>query len=314
MADLRHLEHFVAVVESGGFRAASVRVHLSAPALTRSVQVLEAAYGTRLLDRKPDRVRPTPAGEIVLAEARHLLGRHRLIGIRLKALEDLAVGQLNVGASPVVADLYLGEAIGRLQREHPGLSVDVRIEPAGALVPDLLSHRIDLVIALRAPLERESDLAVASLYQDCESWWVRRGHPLAGRGDVTAEEVLTFPIAFQHLPPTMERFFDEVFRETARPVAGGGSGPASGCQCDTYDLLFRVAASSDSIAAVPLRNGRRAASAHGLVRLDFRSSERWEFDFATARRRDETPPPAVARFAEILRAIVEADDEASAPA
>ena len=49
--DTRHIRHFMALVECGSFARASEVVHLSQPALSRSIQELERQLGARLFDR-----------------------------------------------------------------------------------------------------------------------------------------------------------------------------------------------------------------------------------------------------------------------
>jgi DNA-binding transcriptional LysR family regulator len=45
--ELRQLRHLIAVVEHGSFSRAAEAVHLTQPALSRSIQALEASVGAR---------------------------------------------------------------------------------------------------------------------------------------------------------------------------------------------------------------------------------------------------------------------------
>jgi DNA-binding transcriptional LysR family regulator len=60
MNDLRPLRHFVALVEHGHFARAADAVHLSQPALSRSIQALEANLACSLLDRQSRGIRRLP--------------------------------------------------------------------------------------------------------------------------------------------------------------------------------------------------------------------------------------------------------------
>lgn len=71
--ELRQLRHFVAVVECGNLSRASRKVHISQPALTRSIKALEDLLRARLLDRKPRGVVPTPTGDIFYQHAKLIL-------------------------------------------------------------------------------------------------------------------------------------------------------------------------------------------------------------------------------------------------
>jgi hypothetical protein len=58
--DIKRLRNFVTLAEAGSFRRASERLHLAQPALSVSIQKLEAELGTRLVDRARDAKEPRP--------------------------------------------------------------------------------------------------------------------------------------------------------------------------------------------------------------------------------------------------------------
>ena len=68
--DLRRLRAFVVLAEDLNFRRAAGRLHLSQPALTRLIKVLEDQLGCQLLARTTRRVELTVAGRAFLPEAR----------------------------------------------------------------------------------------------------------------------------------------------------------------------------------------------------------------------------------------------------
>ena len=67
--DLRRWTHVVAVADRRSFVRAAEQVHLSQPALTRSIQAAEAELGLLLFDRKGSEV---AAGRLKLLEIRDL--------------------------------------------------------------------------------------------------------------------------------------------------------------------------------------------------------------------------------------------------
>lgn len=71
--ELRQLGYFVEVCESGSFSKAGVRLNLAQPSISRQVALLEAELGQRLLERNGRGVRPTDAGQALLAHARVML-------------------------------------------------------------------------------------------------------------------------------------------------------------------------------------------------------------------------------------------------
>src|SRR5690606_12443148 len=80
MNDLRQLRHFVALAEHGHFARAAEAVHLSQPALSRSIQALESQLGCTLVNRHSRGISITAHGQLVLEHARRLLAGSRAFG------------------------------------------------------------------------------------------------------------------------------------------------------------------------------------------------------------------------------------------
>jgi DNA-binding transcriptional LysR family regulator len=87
--DLRLLRQFVAVAEELHFHRAARRLAMSQPPLTASIRRIEAEIGAELIERGRKTVRLTPAGKVLLEEARLLLAAaDRAIGVT----RDVAAG------------------------------------------------------------------------------------------------------------------------------------------------------------------------------------------------------------------------------
>ncbi len=67
------LRYFEAVAEDGSIRRASERLHISASAVNRQILKLEEQLGAPLFERRPDGMRLTDAGRLVLRHARDTL-------------------------------------------------------------------------------------------------------------------------------------------------------------------------------------------------------------------------------------------------
>ena len=68
--ELRHLRYFTAVVEAKGYREASRGLHVSQPALSRTVADLESEFRIKLFMKKGLKVQLTAAGEVFYKEAK----------------------------------------------------------------------------------------------------------------------------------------------------------------------------------------------------------------------------------------------------
>ena len=68
--EFRHLRQFLAVVELKSFTAAAEKLHMTQPALTRSVQQLEDRFGVKLIERGAKSFELTPFGRTLAERAR----------------------------------------------------------------------------------------------------------------------------------------------------------------------------------------------------------------------------------------------------
>jgi len=123
--DINHLETFLVVCEERNLSRAAVRLFLTQPAVTRQIQALEGALGSRLLERSPRGVTPTPQGEELRARGARILGELRSLKDLGRGTDALS-GELNVACSDTVACHFLAPILGRFAKECP--RVQIRIE------------------------------------------------------------------------------------------------------------------------------------------------------------------------------------------
>ena len=76
--NLKQLQQFIALAETGNFHRAAEQLHMAQPPLSISIRKLEASVGTPLFVRTTRGVRLTQAGEAALNDARRALGPHGL--------------------------------------------------------------------------------------------------------------------------------------------------------------------------------------------------------------------------------------------
>jgi DNA-binding transcriptional LysR family regulator len=125
--DIRDLEAFVAVADTGSFTAAAQALFIRQPSVSARIASLESLLDAKLLDRLPGGVRPTPAGEVLLAHARSLLrGREEAIQA-VRSFLGRPAGILDAGASSIPGAYLLPQALARLRGEHPDVRVRLAI-------------------------------------------------------------------------------------------------------------------------------------------------------------------------------------------
>jgi DNA-binding transcriptional LysR family regulator len=145
--EFRQLEYFIAVVETGSISAASRKVHVAQPALTRQMRLLEEDIGTRLLDRHARGVRLTVAGRTLYSEATRLLDERSDIKARLLALGSGQTGKLSLGVT--VTHLWVTEVaklMGGYRSRYPSVALDVFPLLSGPQLEKLQQGGLDIGI------------------------------------------------------------------------------------------------------------------------------------------------------------------------
>ncbi len=123
--DSRKLAHFVAVVDHGGFTAASRAVFVSQPALSLAVKDLEAELGVELFTRIGHRVNLTPAGSALLEPARRVLRDLETGRAAVAEVAGVLAGSLSLASLPTLAADPMAQMVGEFRRHHPGVRVDL---------------------------------------------------------------------------------------------------------------------------------------------------------------------------------------------
>ncbi len=126
MATLRQLEYLVTVAELGSFTRAAAELHVSQPALSHQIAVLERDVGGALLDRLPRTVRLTPAGRALLPHARTALAEAARARAAARQATGVEAGELEVAT---VYSATLGLLPGPLRtwrQAHPGVRLRLR--------------------------------------------------------------------------------------------------------------------------------------------------------------------------------------------
>lgn len=123
MSTLLQLKSFVTVVEQGGFTAASRRLGLSQPAVSRAIATLEKELGLPLLVRSRDGVTLTEAGALALTHAREAVRHLTLMGTELAALAGEVTGTLSLASLPSVTGTLVAPHLRTFTQRHPAVTI-----------------------------------------------------------------------------------------------------------------------------------------------------------------------------------------------
>lgn len=152
--DLTTLKLFLAVVEERSIAKAAGREHITAPAISKRITELETALSVQLFDRHPKGIRPTAAGEALVADVRSIFAILDRAENKLSEYAGGHRGSIRIHANPSGLSGALPVALREYLDTHP--LVGIQLEE---------KHSVDVV---RAVTEGEADIGICAPHTPAE--------------------------------------------------------------------------------------------------------------------------------------------------
>ncbi len=151
-ATFRQLAAFHAVARLGSVSRAASELHLTQPAVSIQLKLLEESAGAPLLEREGRGVRLSGAGELMADYAARILDLWREAGDEMAAQQGVFSGTLRVGAV-TTAEYLLPPLLVAFIGENPDVKVKLQVGNRNEIVHMLAGQEVDLVIMGRPPAE-----------------------------------------------------------------------------------------------------------------------------------------------------------------
>jgi DNA-binding transcriptional LysR family regulator len=202
--DLRRYAHLVALADEHNFRKAAARVHLSQPALSRSVQAAEAELGLILFARAGSGVRCTPAGSFVVERARRLLQESDRLQRDVISFRDHEIGELALGFGQFTAARLLPPLLAHMRSRYPRVRVRVQVQSPGYLLDPVRRQELDFFVGDARFAEGDDAFEVKPIGTVAGGFYVRKGHPLLSRKPLRMVDLAAFGLATGRLPESVQ--------------------------------------------------------------------------------------------------------------
>ncbi|MGH1432412.1 MAG: LysR family transcriptional regulator [Neptuniibacter sp.] len=115
---------FIAVAEEQGFAAASRKLNMSPPAVTRAIAALEDKLGVKLLNRTTRHVRTTDAGQRYLEDSRRILQQVETANEAALGINSEPKGHLSITAPAMFGQTFIIPCIAEYLETYPETEVD----------------------------------------------------------------------------------------------------------------------------------------------------------------------------------------------
>jgi DNA-binding transcriptional LysR family regulator len=242
--ELDHVEAFLAIVRSGGFARGSAALHLSQPATSRRIKLLEAELGAPLFDRLGRSVSLTEAGRAFLPHAQAMLASMRDGIDAVSAVHGTGHGTVTLALVGTLASGSLTAQLSRLSHAHPGL--DLRLRTALSAEVSALVLRGDAALGLRYGTDPDPGLVSVIIHQERLVPVCPPGHPLA-----TAGTDLAAGLAGQRWLAFSSPTGDPYVAALRQLLAAHGLGAAEILPIDSLTAQKRMAEAGFGLAILP---------------------------------------------------------------
>lgn len=185
--NLKQLEVFVAVAETGSFSKGAEAAYLTQSTVSQHISALELEFGIKLLDRTARGAYPTEGGKLLLRQARQLLAEAREIRKSMARFRGLDDATLTIGASNIPGDYLIPAAIPRLLGRFPGLKLILRQGDSRDILARIVSGEVE--VGMVGSRFGEEGCTFLPICRDEIRLIARSGHRWHGRKSVSLREL-----------------------------------------------------------------------------------------------------------------------------
>ncbi|WP_117193410.1 LysR family transcriptional regulator [Rhizobium terrae] len=258
-ATAAQLKALIAVRETENFTLAARRLGLSQPAVYRAVSQLEEEAARPLFERTSYGIVATRPAQALAQAAKLAFLELQQADADMAELTSAETGQIVIGATPLAKSFVLPKAIANFRKVRPNLPLQIQEGPYQDLMAALRRGEIDFLLgALRVPAPI-GDVEQRVLFHDTIVLVAGNSHPLAGRSEITVEELAAYPWVVSPSGTPIRRYFDSVFLNVA------AAPPKSIVESGSLILMRELLDGSDHLGCTS-RLQAEAEIARGLMR------------------------------------------------
>lgn len=178
--EIQNLDAFLLVAETGSFSLAAEKLHLTQPAVSKRVSLLEEQLQAELFDRIGRNVSLTEAGKALLPHARTVQQALQAARQSVRDLSGEVAGELRLATSHHIGLHRLPPVLSDFSQTYPGAHIDIDFMDSEQAYELILQGKAELAVVTLAPIQ-DSKLVTLPVWPDPLDFMVARHHPLASQ-------------------------------------------------------------------------------------------------------------------------------------
>jgi DNA-binding transcriptional LysR family regulator len=214
---LVQLRHLIELAVNGSFSQSAIKLHLTQPALSRSIKALEDELGQPLFDRIGRKNELTAFGSHIVQRARVLVDEANELRQTSVQLQKGEIGQFRIGMGSGPGAMLMTPMLMLMATKYPKAHIDISRGSTTLLIQALRERLLDALILDIRSLEPATDLKIEAIHEMAGVFMCRPDHPLAKKRSVPFAMLRDYPIASTPLSAEVARILIERFGPQAHP-------------------------------------------------------------------------------------------------
>jgi DNA-binding transcriptional LysR family regulator len=249
--EFHQLRYFIAAAEDLSISAAAKRLHVTQPALSRQIAVLEAELGLALFDRIRKRIHLTDAGRFFLPKARQIVCDAETGAQQLREQFGNARRTLRLGFLTPFLDDLVAPAVREFRQRHPKAQVSLFELPPRAQLDRLRNHELDAAILGNISDAERAFFSIRTLSRHKMAAVLPEDHVLAGRKSIKLSALKTEPWV------SLSDAFFPGRREFLRSICQqAGFEPQIVNEVDSLSMMLGAVTAGEGVAVMPAHAGK----------------------------------------------------------
>tara|TARA_B110000003_G_scaffold21023_1_gene20403 strand:- start:3712 stop:4596 length:885 start_codon:yes stop_codon:yes gene_type:complete len=212
MIDLEGIKAFIAVADTRSFSVAAGRLHLTQPAVSKRIALLENQMKVRLFDRIGRTVTLTEAGRELEPRAKLILTGIEDTQRAIRNLNGAVTGQLALATSHHIGLWRLPDILRRYAELYPEVNLDLRFMDSEIAHEQIVQGNLELGIITLAPTPH-SRLTSIRLWEDELKFVSAPNHPLSSATEITLDALSQYPAILPDMSTFTGRIVKQLFEK-----------------------------------------------------------------------------------------------------
>lgn len=304
--ELRQLRYFLEILRHANFGRAADALHITQPALSKSLRTLEAELGVKLVERGARGVIATPYGRVLESYAAIAARELERAVEEIQALAGRGSGVVRIGGSQTFIRYFVPSAMQVLLKQENKIEFVVFEALRDDVLAALRRGEVDVAMITRREGDAADDLVLEKLVRDRICVAAASTHPLAGKPDVRLADLARYDWLLPNAREPERKMLAECMRAAGLPP------PRIVVEGSSSLLMAQMLRGHDQLSYLPRRLMKIEPAYAGLVAIDCPLP--WpEIEICLVHRKDGVMLPAARSFVATMRQIArrfEADDAA----